>query len=202
MKYLLDKIAFVLGNLLMAGIFVFGVYKMVTVKSLADAVVAGTAIAVCGVLSGILFYLLYIRHWVEGFWDIIFSPRRKYKSLLPNLSPIMGYIQAEKYDHAREDLEFICTNYPNFLNAYFMLFELYCDYYQDYDQAYLLGKKYFSSNKREVSDNLIKFVFRYADLLQSCELADECYDFLQQEYKKSVYSQHEKKMISLRLENM
>lgn len=204
MKDLLNKIAFIIGNFIMAGFFIYGAYRLFSLQSVGggngaimlEGVLTGLIIIACGVSSGLLFYLLYIRKWTENFFDLIYSPNNKYKSLQPNILSILGLIQKEQYENAKEKLEKICQEHPLYSDAVFMLFNLYFEKLKDYESAYLIGRDFFSHKK---TDKNIDFLFRYSDLLNLMEATDENLQLLQRELKKSHYSNHEKKMISLRI---
>ena len=199
MENLRDKLAFVLGNLIMAGFFILGIYLIISVKSIFSIVAVVSMAVTCGIISGIFFYLLYIRKWADDFVDVIYSQSKKYKSLRPNILHIQGAIQREQYEEAREDLKAICEEYPYYMEAVFMLFNLYFEKLKDYENAYWLAKKFFDNKKAEKN---IDFLFRYSDLLNLCQATDKNLELLKRELKKSQYSTHEKKMISLRIKHI
>lgn len=202
MRGLSNKIAFIFGNLLMIGLFSYGVYNFITVKSFADVILLACIIIICGILSGILFYILYVRHWVDNFGDFIYFPHTKYKHLKPNLSRIQGDINGEKYIQARVDLEKICEEYSDFFQAVFMLFNLYSEKFGEAEEACRLAENYFACSKRVRNDEQVIFLFRYADLLIQEGQKKKLLELLKREQKLSIYSKHDKLMIGRRIDNL
>ncbi len=196
------KIAFIFGNFLMIGLFVFGVYELVTIKSVIDGLFAAYMVIICGVLAGILFFVLYVRHWVENGCDWLFLLNRKYKKVRPALSPIAGKIKQQDYASAITELENILQEFPDYCLASYMLFRVYADDYCDFDNAYEVGKSYFSLDKRREDEHAMEYLFRYSDMLFTLNLFDENLSFLTEESKRKFYSNREKKLIESRLANL
>lgn len=205
MRAIFNKLFRIFANSLMIGSFVYAVYRFCHSPDSGKPFVAIYNIFISfafAILSAFLFIRLHLLHVAEFFADMLLLPHKKFKKIQISLSPALGYMANGNYQAAIDFITKVLDDTPHFLLPNYLLFKVYMDKLEDYNQAYVVAQSYYSRKDRIADEQGLEFLFRFSDLLTDAKCSEENTNLLENEARNSIYSKREQAIIRERLSTL
>ena len=130
----------------------------------------------------------------------LFLPSAELKESVPMLSPVQGKIIAGRFEEALRELEQLQEQYPNHASICLVQADLYAGRLNDPQAAFDVLRSYLYEDARTPVEVCVQLVMRYTDLCLHGGLFREAVECVENELRRSCYSEQERSRLRKRLE--
>jgi len=194
LQKLRDFIAVSIGTSIMAGCILLGMACFAKgVGSGAAFVAAAYGLIGCAffVMGSILFYFIFVQHWIERTVYAIFGLGRKLKAAPAPLNHLEGLIAHRKIAEAREEIERMMPDCCH--NAHFLLIvmDFYLGIGAEPETAWQLGSDYLAEKPPVVPEHTLSILLRLSDIGPELGHADEVRKIFRDELRHKRFPANE-----------
>ena len=156
----------------------------------------------CGLVLGFLFVKVYLPKISESIGFGFFFPKRFLKKKPLVLSPFIGMLSGERYEEAFIGLKPLVEEHPEHTDAVFLFAKAAMNLPGCTGVGFSVMERHFSLKEREPSDNHVKLLFYYSDLVLKSQSDRPLISIFEQELLLNIYTDSERNSIRIRLDSI